>query len=212
MLTRVASALTTRGFLQRLSRVHQNAAATTTAPSSQSSAAAWPRLTCVQSAAATSAPRPPTATIARAFTTSLVTLRSDANAGSGSPPTNSAGYLDPATTNSTSANDKHKSPLSPSSLVGSNSNSSYPYEQGAKPPPVAGESESKFTRQYFYFVDHHGQLFLDDVKIKNFVTCFKDKVFLDFFFRRLRRNTTGLYTEVFPYVSMCGREVVRFVC
>ncbi|XP_077019412.1 UPF0598 protein C8orf82 homolog [Tamandua tetradactyla] len=39
------------------------------------------------------------------------------------------------------------------------------YTQGQSPEPR--------TREYFYFVDHQGQLFLDDTKVKNFTTCFK---------------------------------------
>ncbi|KAL0599035.1 UPF0598 protein C8orf82 [Plecturocebus cupreus] len=39
------------------------------------------------------------------------------------------------------------------------------YTQGQSPEPR--------TREYFYYVDHQGQLFLDDSKMKNFITCFK---------------------------------------
>uniref|UniRef100_A0ABI7VSJ7 Uncharacterized protein n=1 Tax=Felis catus TaxID=9685 RepID=A0ABI7VSJ7_FELCA len=39
------------------------------------------------------------------------------------------------------------------------------YTQGQTPEPQ--------TREYFYYVDHQGQLFLDDSKMKNFITCFK---------------------------------------
>ncbi|KYO37030.1 hypothetical protein Y1Q_0020499 [Alligator mississippiensis] len=39
------------------------------------------------------------------------------------------------------------------------------YRQGQRPGPRA--------REYFYYVDHQGQLFLDDAKVKNFITCFK---------------------------------------
>lgn len=42
--------------------------------------------------------------------------------------------------------------------------------------------------------------------MKNFTSCFKDKVFLEFFFRRLRRNNTGRYEDTFPFLSLCGRE------
>ncbi|KAG5443133.1 upf0598 protein C8orf82 [Clonorchis sinensis] len=69
-----------------------------------------------------------------------------------------------------------------------------------------GQSPNPGVREYFYFIDHHGQLFLDDARIKNFTSCFKDKVFLEFFFARLRPNTTGRYDEEFPYLSLCGRE------
>lgn len=49
------------------------------------------------------------------------------------------------------------------------------------------------------------QLFLDDSKMKNFTSCFKEKKFLQFFFKRVRLNNTGRYEE-FPFISLCGRE------
>lgn len=42
--------------------------------------------------------------------------------------------------------------------------------------------------------------------MKNFTSCFKDKPFLEFFFKRVRLNTTDRYAEEFPYISLCGRE------
>lgn len=93
------------------------------------------------------------------------------------------------------------------------------YEQGQK-------YDNKI-REYFYYIDHNGmvrkvdhpmfhcnfhwpdlvrQLFLDDAKMKNFTSCFKDKKFLQFFFHRLRINETGRYQDDFPYLSVCGRE------
>ncbi|KAF7237171.1 UPF0598 protein C8orf82 [Varanus komodoensis] len=69
-----------------------------------------------------------------------------------------------------------------------------------------GQSPSPRTREYFYYVDHQGQLFLDDAKVKNFITCFKDKQFLVFFFKQLRLNRSGRYEDAFPYLSPCGRE------
>ncbi|NWU08644.1 CH082 protein, partial [Cephalopterus ornatus] len=50
------------------------------------------------------------------------------------------------------------------------------------------------------------QLFLDDAKVKNFITCFKDVSFLSFFFKRLERNRSGRYEAEFPFLSRCGRE------
>ncbi|NXQ87849.1 CH082 protein, partial [Nyctibius grandis] len=50
------------------------------------------------------------------------------------------------------------------------------------------------------------QLFLDDTKVKNFITCFKDVGFLTFFFKRLEPNRSGRYEGAFPFVSLCGRE------
>lgn len=71
---------------------------------------------------------------------------------------------------------------------------------------VQGQSPEPRIREYFYYIDHQGQLFLDDTKVKNFVTCFKDKAFLVFFFSRLRPNQSGRYEEDFPFLSPCGRE------
>ncbi|XP_028299696.1 UPF0598 protein C8orf82 homolog [Gouania willdenowi] len=71
---------------------------------------------------------------------------------------------------------------------------------------IQGQSPEPRIREYFYYVDHQGQLFLDDTKVKNFVTCFKDKHFLVFFFSRLRANQSGRYQEDFPFLSLCGRE------
>ncbi|XP_076844292.1 UPF0598 protein C8orf82 homolog [Brachyhypopomus gauderio] len=72
------------------------------------------------------------------------------------------------------------------------------YAQGQSPDPR--------TREYFYYIDHQGQLFLDDTKVKNFVTCFKDQQFLVFFFKHLKVNQSGRYQDEFPFLSLCGRE------
>ncbi|KAK5869491.1 hypothetical protein PBY51_024200 [Eleginops maclovinus] len=71
---------------------------------------------------------------------------------------------------------------------------------------VQGQSPEPRIREYFYYIDHQGQLFLDDTKVKNFVTCFKDVKFLVFFFSRLRSNQSGRYDGDFPFLSLCGRE------
>ncbi|XP_029284759.1 UPF0598 protein C8orf82 homolog [Cottoperca gobio] len=71
---------------------------------------------------------------------------------------------------------------------------------------IQGQSPEARIREYFYYIDHQGQLFLDDTKVKNFVTCFKDKKFLIFFFNRLRSNQSDRYEEHFPFLSLCGRE------
>ncbi|XP_072936779.1 UPF0598 protein CG30010 [Epargyreus clarus] len=72
------------------------------------------------------------------------------------------------------------------------------YVQGQEPEPK--------IREYFYYIDHQGMLFLDDSKMKNFTSCFKEKKFLEFFFKRIRINKTGRYQEEFPFISLCGRE------
>lgn len=71
---------------------------------------------------------------------------------------------------------------------------------------IQGQSPQPRVREYFYFVDQHGQLFLDDARTKNFTSCFKDSAFLEFFFSHLRVNATGRYESEFPYWSPCGRE------
>ena len=40
---------------------------------------------------------------------------------------------------------------------------------------VQGQTRGN-QREYFYHIDHQGQLFMDDTKVKNFVTCFKGKI------------------------------------
>lgn len=42
--------------------------------------------------------------------------------------------------------------------------------------------------------------------MKNFTSCFKEKKFLQFFFKNLKVNATGKYADEFPYISLCGRE------
>ncbi|XP_055695419.1 UPF0598 protein CG30010 [Lutzomyia longipalpis] len=71
---------------------------------------------------------------------------------------------------------------------------------------VQGQSPEKNIREYFYFIDHEGRLYLDDARMKNFTSCFKDKKFLHFFFTRVRLNNTDRYSGSFPYLSPCGRE------
>ncbi|CAN9500764.1 unnamed protein product [Ophioblennius macclurei] len=69
-----------------------------------------------------------------------------------------------------------------------------------------GQSPEPNIREYFYYLDRHGQLFLDDTKMKNFLTRLRDKRFLVFFFNRLRLNYSGRYEEDFPYIALCGGE------
>ncbi|XP_057328067.1 UPF0598 protein CG30010 isoform X1 [Microplitis mediator] len=71
---------------------------------------------------------------------------------------------------------------------------------------VQGQSPAPNIREYFYFINHQGMLFLDDARIKNFTSCFKEKKFLTFFFKRLKINDSNRYANEFPYLSLCGRE------
>eukprot|EP00042_Codosiga_hollandica_P021701 m.77002 g.77002 ORF g.77002 m.77002 type:complete len:165 (+) comp50475_c1_seq1:4409-4903(+) len=77
--------------------------------------------------------------------------------------------------------------------------------QHTTPQYMQGQQPFNF-REYFYYLDYQGFLYLDDAKIKNFTSCFKDKVFLDFFFERIKPNQTGQYQDTFPFISLCGRE------
>ena len=60
-------------------------------------------------------------------------------------------------------------------------------------PYIQGQSPEAKIREYFYYIDHQGQLFLDDAKIKNFTSCFKDKQFIKFFINRIKNNNSGYY-------------------
>lgn len=53
-----------------------------------------------------------------------------------------------------------------------------------------GEEIGNKRRCYFYFVDHNGYLFLDDVRMRNFTSCYKDPEFLEFFYTRIRQTRT----------------------
>lgn len=39
---------------------------------------------------------------------------------------------------------------------------------------VQGQQVGK-RREYYYYIDHNGYLFLDDARMKNFTSCFKGK-------------------------------------
>jgi len=76
-----------------------------------------------------------------------------------------------------------------------------------KPKYLQGQlTENGRIREYFYYFDHQGQLFLDDTRIKNFTSCYKEQNFLEFFFKNLRMNKSDRYREWFPFVSYCGSE------
>ena len=46
----------------------------------------------------------------------------------------------------------------------------------------------------------------------NNIIWFIDKKFLAFFFRRVKKNTSGRYAEEFPYISPCGPETNYIRC
>ncbi|KAI8866791.1 hypothetical protein GQ42DRAFT_165258 [Ramicandelaber brevisporus] len=77
--------------------------------------------------------------------------------------------------------------------------------------PNASSTSAPFdndsAREYFYFVDHHGRLYLSDMEPKNIATCYKDIRFRNTFFRLLRANNTGRYADGYPYLSPCMGEL-----
>lgn len=69
------------------------------------------------------------------------------------------------------------------------------------------------TREYFYFIDHNGQLFLDDSKMKNFTSCFKEKEFLTFFNSRISYDKQEIYhPQGFYFKSLCQGEINYIKC
>ncbi len=77
---------------------------------------------------------------------------------------------------------------------------------GRKRAVQKSKMASTALREYFYYVNQNGLLFLEETTPKNFMSSLKDRTFLDFFFRRVTRNTTGRHNS-FPFVSLCGREM-----
>jgi hypothetical protein len=70
-------------------------------------------------------------------------------------------------------------------------------------------------RCYFYNIDLHGRLYLEETMPKNIVTSIKDIRFLDFFFSRIK-YINELHREFmilqdipvndYPFISICGNE------
>lgn len=67
-------------------------------------------------------------------------------------------------------------------------------------------AEEGLDRRYYYTIDTRGHLFLESATCRVFATCMRDKKFLNFFYRMLKRNTTEWFREI-PYVSLCGKEI-----
>jgi hypothetical protein len=66
-------------------------------------------------------------------------------------------------------------------------------------------------RNYFYFVNTRGKLFLEETKIKNFATCFKDIPFLNRFFKNLQPNETNSHPE-YKFIYICMKEFNFLKC
>jgi hypothetical protein len=62
-------------------------------------------------------------------------------------------------------------------------------------------------RQYFFYVNANGNLYSimhPDAPQPHGPTYLRDSKQLKFFFKNLRKNDTGLFTERFPWLSLCG--------
>lgn len=78
-------------------------------------------------------------------------------------------------------------------------------------------------RCYFYNIDLHGRLFLEETSPKNVATCLKDTKFLNFFFKQIRSiddegitvksfmKMHGIPSDHYPYVSLCGSREYNFI-
>ena len=82
---------------------------------------------------------------------------------------------------------------------------------------IQGQSPEARIREYFYYMDHQGMLFLDDSKIKNFTSAFKDKQFLKFFITRIKKNDTGIDQVIVLLIFLncsgsLSQIVLKFVC
>lgn len=50
-----------------------------------------------------------------------------------------------------------------------------------------------YKREWFYFIDNKGLLYLEETEPKNYTSCLKDAKFLDFFFGSFKLNNTGTF-------------------
>ena len=63
-----------------------------------------------------------------------------------------------------------------------------------------------FKYKWFYYIDHRGLLYLEDVTPKNYTSCLKQKKALDFFFTHLQENDLGI-DEEYTHISPCWIEM-----
>lgn len=63
------------------------------------------------------------------------------------------------------------------------------------------------ARRYFYHVDLLGRLFSEETEVRNIATCVKGEKLLDFFFKNVQPNRTGVLESEYAHISFCGKEV-----
>ncbi|OAF69226.1 hypothetical protein A3Q56_03002 [Intoshia linei] len=74
-----------------------------------------------------------------------------------------------------------------------------------------GQLINNRIREYFYFINNRGELFLQDSKYKTIATRYNDEKFLYNFFQNLRLNTSNRYKE-FKHVYLCEGERNYLIC
>ena len=98
---------------------------------------------------------------------------------------------------------------------GYNALDSYPPPAKAEAPFLSTPTERSarcltrfmYKRTYVFFLDLKGMLHNDTVRTKTNASALKHAPFVDFFFRRLKKNkTTDEFSEKYPFVSFCGAE------
>lgn len=72
------------------------------------------------------------------------------------------------------------------------------------PRPDNFYEEENIKRNYYYVMDLRGQLFVENV-VRSVATSMKDAKFLDFMFKNLQWNNTGINADI-PFVTYCGKE------
>lgn len=89
-----------------------------------------------------------------------------------------------------------------------------PYEEIAQLTTIKSPdfyAEQAKHRNYFYYVDLQGRLFLEDTVPKNITTSLKSDKFLKFFFRNIKKTASSLlkdkvWLEDYGFMSLCGNE------
>ncbi len=62
-----------------------------------------------------------------------------------------------------------------------------------------------YKREWFYYIDQKGLLFLEETEPKNYTSCLRDAKFLDFFFENFQLNNTETFRD-YQYISPCWGE------
>jgi hypothetical protein len=113
----------------------------------------------------------------------------------------------PTGNNSGNHNDNDNDQIEAKRSDGDGTNNSILEDRKRIPKTNAYYHEEGTHRRYYYTIDTRGHLFLESAKVRVFATAFRDKKFLNFFFRKLEPNKyKDLHPDI-PYMSLCGKEI-----